>query len=47
VFQVHCQAVVPIFFGDLVELVSIVVGGVIHQHVERPILIDQLPDDRR
>ena len=33
--QVHVEPVVPIVLGDLVDLVAIVVGGIVDQHVER------------
>ena len=46
VLQVHVEAVVPIFLGDVIDLVTVVVGGIVDQHVERTVLFDKVADER-
>ncbi len=41
VLEVHVEPVVPIFLGDLIDVVAVVVGGIVDQHVERPAPLDQ------
>ena len=39
VAQVHRHALVPVIDGDILDLVPIVVGGVVDQHADGPVLL--------
>ena len=42
--EVHIDPIFPEIFGDIIDAVPVVVGGVVDQHIERPRLRAQFAD---